>query len=528
LEDVSAPDVSILLLVTTALALALFVVRLARLPGALAFDWWLAAGVVCAASGLAFAFVRPFAGEIALATFAFVVVLPSRLDALALRAGRRGDLDRALRLSRFAAALHPLGLVRRRPRAIVALSRLREGVPLDDDALHAVGAKDDPLLAEFYRLVTYDALGDTRALLDALAIPSRRARMLRLGLGSSFVRAVAERLDAVAVVDAIRTAERQDATLADPDRMLLFLLESQAAIGDVAGVDALSSSLRGRAPASDLVRARIFARVQAGDRADARKLLDEALAGPWGARPTIAKLGTLLLREPRSTRAAELDAVRAHLRDEAVAVHALSPLGGATKARTPLTTVTVAILFVVFAIELATGDATDTAHLADLGALVVPLRGPGDLVRVIASAFLHAGFAHLAFNVATLVAFGRFVEHFFGRVGYVAIYLAAIAGSATAVVATVGHGEPRVLVGASGAIFGLFGAFLAAVATRRELRRSRGGREQLRLFLVLVVAQLALEQLVPQIATSAHVGGLAAGLLVGTVLARTRKLAVPA
>ncbi len=533
---VSALDVSTILLATTALALLLFAVRLVRLPRALAMDWWLTTALVAAIGGGAWFVARELAGAIALATFLLVIVAPMRLDALALRAGRRGDLPGAERLARLAATLHPFGLVRRRRRAILALARLRDGVPLDDDALHAVGAKDDPVLAELYRLVGFDALGDSAALLDALALPSRRTRMLRLGLGAAWVRAVGERLDRPAIVDAIRTAEREDATLLDPDRLLLFLLEAQAAIGDVSGVDALAASLVTHAQASELARARVFARLQAGDRAGARALLDEALTSPWARRPPIARLSTLLLAEraPLGT-SGELDSLRAHLRDEAVAVHALSPIGGggAMRARTPLTSATAALLMAVFVLEAATGDATATAHLASLGALVLPLRGPGleDLARVVSSAFLHAGVAHLVFNVASLVAFGRFVEHFFGRLGYVAIYLAAIVGSAGLVIAVTSSAsasEPKVLVGASGAIFGLFGAYLAAVVTRGELRRSRRGREQLRLFVLLVGAQLALEQLVPQIATSAHVGGLLAGALVGAVLARSRRLAAPA
>jgi membrane associated rhomboid family serine protease len=534
---VSALDVSTILLATTALALLLFAVRLVRLPRALAIDWWLTTLGVAALGGGAWFVARELAGAFALGVFVLAIVAPMRLDALALRAGRRGDLPRAEQLARLAAVLHPFGLVRRRRRAILALARLRDGVPLDDDALHAVGAKDDPLLGELYRLVGFDALGESAALLEALAIPSRRTRMLRLGLGAAWVRAVGERLDRTAIVDAIRTAESEDTTLLDPDRLLLFLLEAQAAIGDVSGVDALATSLATRAQASELSRARIFARLQTGDRAGARALLDEALASAWGARPPIARLSTLLLREraPVGT-SSELEALREHLREEAVAVHALSPIGGgsAMRARTPLTTATAAVLVAVFVLEAATGDATATAHLAHLGALVLPMRGAGDLSRIVTSAFLHAGVAHLVFNLASLVAFGRFVEHFFGRLGYLAIYLAAIVGSAGLVIAvTSGAGgasaaEPKVLVGASGAIFGLFGAYLGAVITRRELRQSRRGREQLRLFVLLVGAQLALEQLVPQIATSAHVGGLLAGGLVGAVLARSRRLAAPA
>ncbi len=525
---VSALEVSAILLATTALALLLFALRLRGLPRGVSLDWWLTTFAVVVVGVLAFALARELAGEIALSFFLLAIVAPMRLDARALRAGARGELARAERLARLAAVLHPFGLIRRRPSALRSLARLREGVPLDDAALHAVGAKDDPILAELYRLVSFDALGEPSALLEALAVPSRRQRMLVLGLGAAWIRAVAERCDRGAVVDAIRAAEREDATLVDPDRLLSFLLDAEAALGDVDGADALAASLTGRAEPAELARARIVARIQAGDRRGARALLDEAAKEPWGSRPAIARLSRRLLVEHSAIGSStEAEALRTHLRGEAVAVNALSPLSGPTRRAAPLTIVTVALLGVVFAIEAWTGDTTSTEHLFALGALVVPPRDAGDWPRVFSAAFLHAGFFHLAFNAASLVAFGRFVETFFGRLGYALIYLASIVGSAGLVLALATPGAPKVLVGASGAIFGLFGTYLAAVGTRAELRRSRRGREQLRVYLLLVGAQLALEQLLPQIATSAHVGGLLTGALVGAVLARSRRLAAP-
>jgi membrane associated rhomboid family serine protease len=78
----------------------------------------------------------------------------------------------------------------------------------------------------------------------------------------------------------------------------------------------------------------------------------------------------------------------------------------------------------------------------------------------------------------------------------------------------------QVAVGASGAIFGLFGAWLAASWVNRDTPQGRAGLSQ---FGMLLLINLALPLFIPNIAWQAHMGGLVAGLLVGFSWARRNR-----
>ncbi|WP_425279225.1 rhomboid family intramembrane serine protease [Arthrobacter nanjingensis] len=142
--------------------------------------------------------------------------------------------------------------------------------------------------------------------------------------------------------------------------------------------------------------------------------------------------------------------------------------------------------------------------------------------RMLTSAFLHSqsNILHLGLNMYTLWIFGQMLEPLLGRARFLALYLiSAVGGSVgymllTPVTSNVG------VIGASGAIFGLFGAALLIQ------RRMGGAMTQL---WVLLAINLAFGFMVPGIAWQAHLGGLAtgaacAGILVGS--GHTRRPAV--
>lgn len=140
--------------------------------------------------------------------------------------------------------------------------------------------------------------------------------------------------------------------------------------------------------------------------------------------------------------------------------------------------------------------------------------------RLITTAFLHGGPIHVAFNMYALSAFGPGIERQVGGPAFLGLYLAsAIAGGAAFFafdVLIAGGGSSA--VGASGAIFGLFGATLGAAFRQR---RTPAGQAGLRQLLTLLGINLALPLLVPQIAWQAHVGGLVAGVVIATVWGTT-------
>jgi membrane associated rhomboid family serine protease len=130
--------------------------------------------------------------------------------------------------------------------------------------------------------------------------------------------------------------------------------------------------------------------------------------------------------------------------------------------------------------------------------------------RLLTSAFLHVQILHIAFNMVALYALGPPLERFVGHTRLVAIYLTTgLAGS----VAVVWLADPRIpTLGASGAVFGIFGAAIV-------LMRSRG--YDITSWIVLLGINLVITFSVPNISWQAHLGGLVAGAALGAVLAYT-------
>jgi membrane associated rhomboid family serine protease len=133
----------------------------------------------------------------------------------------------------------------------------------------------------------------------------------------------------------------------------------------------------------------------------------------------------------------------------------------------------------------------------------------GQWWRLLTAAFFHDGLTHIAFNMWALSIFGPQLERDVGSGAFAALYAAAALAGGAAFYLTQPAG---VAVGASGAIFGLFGAWLAA---SYRSRHTLAGAASFRQLLVLLGINLALP-LLPgsNIAWQAHLGGLAAGMLI--------------
>lgn len=134
--------------------------------------------------------------------------------------------------------------------------------------------------------------------------------------------------------------------------------------------------------------------------------------------------------------------------------------------------------------------------------------------RMITSTFLHStGLPfHILFNMFALFLVGRGLEPLIGRGRFLALYL--ISGFAGSVAVLLFSDPVRGVLGASGAVFGLFAAFIV-------IARRMGG--DVTSMLVIVALNLVVGFFLVNVSWQAHVGGLVGGAAVALVLLRTRR-----
>ena len=133
----------------------------------------------------------------------------------------------------------------------------------------------------------------------------------------------------------------------------------------------------------------------------------------------------------------------------------------------------------------------------------------GEYYRLITAAFLHASIMHIAFNMFALYQLGTALERILGTWRYLAIYfLSAIGGNA---LSYLHGGVTQFSLGASTAVFGLFGAFyIFAKKMGIDTRQVLG----------LIGFNLLITFLIPNIDKFGHLGGLGVGLLVAVIFTR--------
>ena len=125
--------------------------------------------------------------------------------------------------------------------------------------------------------------------------------------------------------------------------------------------------------------------------------------------------------------------------------------------------------------------------------------------RIVTGAFLHGGLLHIGVNMYSLWILGRFIESIAGPVRMLLIYAVSLVVSGLAVVYFSAPDVPT--LGASGAIFGLFGALFAV-----GFKMGGPGMQLVRANIGILVINLIIS-LSPGISWQAHVGGFIAGFL---------------
>jgi rhomboid protease GluP len=128
-----------------------------------------------------------------------------------------------------------------------------------------------------------------------------------------------------------------------------------------------------------------------------------------------------------------------------------------------------------------------------------------------ASQALIGGLVHLGFNMYALWLVGPVIEQIYGPLRMVAFYLISALGASAA---TFAFGEGQYVVGASGAIFGMFGVLLAASRLHLPML-DRRGRQLVSQVGFLIIVSLVSSFAIPYVDNVAHIGGLIAGILIG-------------
>jgi rhomboid protease GluP len=174
-----------------------------------------------------------------------------------------------------------------------------------------------------------------------------------------------------------------------------------------------------------------------------------------------------------------------------------------------------AIVIVFIAMTLA-GGSTSNRVLITFGANVGVLIMQGESWRLFTSMFLHIGLMHLLFNAYALFIFGIEMERLYGPDRYITIYI--LSGLFGSLASFAWRGPMTFSAGASGAIFGIIGMNLAFFLLHRETFGSFG-RQRMMNTVVIIAINLVFGFTAPGIDNFAHMGGLAAGFLMGYGLA---------
>jgi membrane associated rhomboid family serine protease len=187
----------------------------------------------------------------------------------------------------------------------------------------------------------------------------------------------------------------------------------------------------------------------------------------------------------------------------------------------PVTKALVGINVAVFILEVIRGgtlgvglsSSFNSSLVAQGGLQPLEIAFHGEYYRLVTAMFLHGGLLHVALNMYVLWLLGSMIEPALGSGRFAAVYF--ISGlTASAVSYWLGPVQ-QLGVGASGAIFGLLGAWLAYSFRRRD---TAFGAMQLRQALFWIGLNFVLGLTVPGIDNFAHLGGLIGGTIAGALV----------
>jgi rhomboid protease GluP len=183
-----------------------------------------------------------------------------------------------------------------------------------------------------------------------------------------------------------------------------------------------------------------------------------------------------------------------------------------------VTPVLIGVNVLVFLIMTASGVSLMQPTIPDLlrwGADFGPQTASGEWWRLLTCVFVHIGLIHIALNMWVLAVAGPLVERMVGNVGFLLLYVVA---GLTGSLASLLWNPLLVSAGASGAIFGIYGALLALLLRQHHSIPAEALKQLRNSGLGFLAYNLIYGAFQPNIDAAAHIGGLIGGFLCGLVL----------
>ena len=175
-----------------------------------------------------------------------------------------------------------------------------------------------------------------------------------------------------------------------------------------------------------------------------------------------------------------------------------------------LTTILVAINLVVLILMYLYGYGQNPLLVAARFGAIIPARiwGAGEYYRLFTAMFVHFGWQHLFMNIAGMLIFGTRIERYYGKISFLAIYLASgLVASVASLLFTRGFAA-----GASGAVYGLVGAAFVYTKIRGAMDRINS-----HIMVIYIIMGLGVGFLMPNVDYFGHIGGLITGVLAGYI-----------
>lgn len=186
----------------------------------------------------------------------------------------------------------------------------------------------------------------------------------------------------------------------------------------------------------------------------------------------------------------------------------------------PVTCLILAANLIMFVLLLLNGGTNSYAAKIDLGAMLNEEPFASEWWRLFASMFLHHDFNHLFFNCFSILVFAPPLERLVGHWKYALLYVGSgLFGNLLSMEIYNRSSDIYISVGASGAIYGVYGAYLYIALLQRHLMDESSRKTLYSLLIIGVVFSL----LVPEVNWMAHFGGLIGGFFLYGLLIRVSK-----